>query len=349
MTTAATDGTRSLFAATRNVPYYALGNRPTKTITDYREMMVETGIDKVHYDIAPAPIPDGVSRFLTPTNHVSWVNPFNGEREILGTVGDKYRVLQPDDVFGVFGDLKHPWDVMAIIDGGRGMFGTIAWERAITLDPNGANEEVKTWLTIKSSNDGSGALVGGRSAMRFICFNMFRAMFKGLSDKFVVRHTESAQARLAAVRKELAATDTFYGMVETASREMFETTLTDDAFWGIVKEDLFPRPEAEKKGAETKWENKMELIAESWNHGNNAAIRNTVYGGMQTMLEFNQWGRNIQHGRDTVSSVNGLTAGVENFWSAGAGLDPVTEKFRGDMWSRFYNLVPEKKRTLTLT
>jgi hypothetical protein len=345
---AATDGTRSLFAATRTIPYYALGTRTDKRITDYREMMVAAGIDGVRYDKVPAPLPDGAARFVTPTYFNTWVNPFNGETEVVGTVGEKYTNIQPDDVFGIFRDLNHPWDTMGILDGGRSMFGTIAWERDIVLDPNGADEVIKSWLAIKSSNDGSGSLIGGRTSMRFDCFNMFRMMFKGLSDKFRVPHTKSAQTRLAIVRAELNKTDKFYDMVETASREMFQTTLTDDAFWSIVKEEMWPAPEEDKKGAATKWENKMELVAESWNAKQNERIRNTVYGGFQTILEYNQWGRNIQHGRDTVSSVTGLTAGVENFYQAGAGFDTATDNFRGDLFGRFYDLVPADKRTLTV-
>lgn len=341
----ATEG-RSLFAATRTVPYYALGKRTDKRITDYREMMQFAGIPEAPFSLTEAPLPDGVARFVVPTNHVIFDNPFNGEREVIGTVGERFHVLQPVDVFGVFGDLSHPWDVMAMMDNGRSMFGTIAWERDITLDPNGANEVIKSWLAIKASNDGTGSLIGGRTSMRFDCFNMFRMMFRGLSDKFVIRHTMSAKERMAKVRKEIAATDKFYGLVETASREMFQTTLTDDAFWSIVKEEMWPKPEEEKKGAATKWETKMELVAESWNHKNNAAIRNTVYGGFQTILEYNQWGRNIQHGRDTVSSVNGLPAGQENFWQAAAGFDNVTDKFRGNLFERFYSLVPADKRTV---
>jgi hypothetical protein len=350
MTTAASSDTRTLFAATRTVPYYSLGQRPTKRITDYKEMMQVAGIPERPFRVEPAPLPKGVSRFVVPTNHVLWENPFNGETEILGTVGDRFVVLQPDDVFGIFGDLSHPWDVMGLLDNGRSMFGTIAWERDITLDPNGANEVIKSWLAIKASNDGTGSLIGGRSSMRFDCFNMFRMMFKNLSDRFVVRHTMSAQAKMALIRKELAATDTFYGMVETASREMFQTPLTDDAFWNIVKQDVWPEPEAEKKAAVTKWETKMELVAESWNHKNNAAIKNTVYGGFQTLLEYNQWGRNIQTGgaRATVSSVTGLAAGTENFWQAGAGFDAQTDKFRADTFGRFYDLVPAAKRTLVV-
>jgi hypothetical protein len=350
MPTAVSDGTRSLFAATRNVPFYSLGQRPDRRITDHREMMEVAGIPARPFRVEPAPLPKGVSRFITPTNHVLWENPFNGETEVLGTVGDRFVVLQPDDVFGIFQDLAHPWDVMGLMDNGRSMFGTIAWERDITLDPQGANEVIKSWLAVKASNDGTGSLIGGRSTMRFDCFNMFRMMFKNLSDKFVVRHTMSAQAKIALIRKELAATDTFYGMVETASREMFQTTLTDDAFWKIVKEEMWPVPEADKKGAQTKWDTKMELVAESWNHQNNAAIRNTVYGGFQTILEYNQWGRNIQTGgaRAEVSSVTGLAAGTENFWQAGAGFDNVTDKFRGNLFERFYDLVPSEKRTLAV-
>lgn len=346
MVTAVSNGTRSLFASEREVPYYKLGHRTNRRITDHQEMMKEAGIDKVHYETVEAVLPDGVSRFIVPTNHVLWTNPFTGEQEIIGTVGSKYNVLQPNDVFGVFKGLKHPWTTMGIINDGREMFGIIEWEKTITLDPNGANEEIKTWLTVRSSNDGTGSLVGGRTSMRFICFNMFRTMFRGLEDKFSIRHTMSAQDKIAKVNLELAKTDVFYDAQEKAVTEMFQTSLTDEAFWKIVKEDFFPKPEEDKRGAFTKWDNKMGLIAEAWNHQNNAAIHGTVYGAWQALLEYNQWGRNVQHGRSAVSSVTGLPAGEENFWQAGAGFDNSTETFRADSFRRFYDLVPNRSLTV---
>lgn len=327
---AVSNGTRSLFAATREVPYYNLGARPNKRITDHREMMKFAGIDKVEYRLIPAPLPEGVSSFVVPTNHVVWDNPLTGESEVVGTVGDRYHLIQPDTTFGLFEGLNRPWDTMGIIRNGREMFGTIEWEREISLDPNGADEKVKTWLAVRTSNDGTGSLVGGRSSMRFICFNMFRTMFRDLSDKFTVRHTLSHEERIAQIKVELAKTDTYFGLQEQVVTQMFQTTLTDDAFWNIVKNEVFPKPEENKKGAETKWENRMGLISEAWTGVPNAGIRNTVYGGWQALLEANQWGRNIQKNREN---------GLENFNLAGAGFDAATEKFRQSMFERFYSLV----------
>jgi hypothetical protein len=341
--------TRSLVATANRTPsFYRLGQQVNERITDVDRMMEVTGIDKVHYDIEPAVLPEGVARFITPTNHTTWVNPFTGEKEILGTVGGKYTVIQPRDVFGLFEGLKHPWDAMGLFNDGRSMFGAIEWEREISLDPNGVDEKIKSWLVVRSSNDGSGALTGGRTAMRWECTNQFRMMFKNLNDKFLVKHTESAHKRMAVIKAELAKTDTYFDLVEKASKEMYRAPLTNDAFWSIVKTEMFPRPEKDVRGAEKKWENKMELIASAWNAPHNANVHGTVYGGFQTLLEWNQWGRNIQHGRDTVSSVTNLPAGEENFWSAGAGFDPTVENFRGNVFKRFYDLVPAKDRSLTV-
>lgn len=342
MTTAVSDGVRSLFASERDVPFYRLGTTTNKRITDYRQMMKVAGIEDVRYSLTPAILPPGADRFVSGTNHVLWTNPLSGAVEVIGTVGDRYRLLQPNDVFGVFGDLRHPWEVMGVIDKGRGMFGAISWEREISLDPNGADEKIKSSLVVKAANDGGGSVIGGRQNMRFTCFNMFRAYFRGLSDKFTVRHTESAQARLALVKAELRKTDTYFDLTEKVSKEMFATPLPDAEFWKIVEAEYAIRPDENKRGALTRHENKMGLISEAWKAAPNAAIRGTVYGGMQALLEFNQWGRLTQNGRSGSSVVAGLTEGQENFWAAGAGFDNQTDKFRGDLFRRFYSLVPNQ-------
>lgn len=328
---------RSLFAAERTIPYYKLGTVTNRRITDPVEMMHETGIDKVEYTLFEAPLPEGVDRFVTPTNHIKWTNPLTGSRDVVGTVGDRYAVIQPRQVFGLF-DLGKPWEVMGIINEGREMFGSIAWERDIVLDPNGADEKVRSWLTVRSSNDGSGALVGGRSSMRFTCFNMFTARFKNLADKFSVRHTLNAQAKIAKIKAELAKTDVFFDVQETAITEMFQSPLVDRAFWKLVEAE-FPKPDKDAaKVAVTKHERRMELIAEAWNANQNAPVKNTVYGGWQAMLEASQWGRNVQTGRGE--------RGTENFYRAGAGFDTATDSFRHRQFEAFYSMVPNRSLTL---
>ena len=341
-TTAVSDGKRSLFAAERTVPYYRLGTVTNKRITDHRAMMKHAGIDKVRYGITDAPLPEGFDGFVTPTRHTFWDNPVDGKRWILGTVGERYTLIQPDDVFGLFSGLGHPWEVMGIINDGREMFGSIEWEREVTLDPNGADEKVRSWLTVRSSNDGSGSLVGGRSSMRFTCFNMFTARFKNLADKFSVRHTLSAAQKMAKIRLELAKTDEFFNVQEVAIREMFEAPMVEKEFWSIVESE-FPRPEKvgdkdPAKAAVTKWENRMEMISQAWRTDANAGIHGTVYGGWQAMLEASQWGRNIQEGRGE--------RGHENFWRAGAGFDAQTEGNRLHLFDRFYSQVPDRSLTL---
>ena len=342
MPTAVSKGGRSLFAAERTVPYYRLGTVTNKRITDHREMMKYAGIDKVEYGVTDAVLPEGFDGFVTPTRHTYWTNPLTGEKMILGTVGERYTLIQPEPVFGLFSGLDHPWEVMGIINDGREMFGSIEWEREVTLDPNGADEKVRSWLTVRSSNDGSGALVGGRSSMRFICFNMFVSRFKNLADKFSVRHTLSAEQKMNKIRLELARTDEYFSVQEVAIREMFETPMVEKAFWNIVESE-FPRPEkvGEKdpaKAAVTKWENRMELISQAWRAPANAGIHGTVYGGWQAMLEASQWGRNIQEGRGE--------RGTENFWRAGAGFDAQTENMRLNLFDRFYSEVPDRSLAL---
>jgi len=71
---------------------------------------------------------------------------------------------------------------------------------------------------------------------------------------------------------------------------MIETELTKVQFNQIV--DLaYPKPESDKKGALTKWENKIELLDEIYGGDTNGMIAGNAWGAYNALTERLDWYR----------------------------------------------------------
>ncbi len=73
----------------------------------------------------------------------------NTQTDILGVVGERYHVLQNEDLFS-FGDNildgGGRWETAGAIKGGRVVFGSLALERETILDKDGIADKVNTYL-----------------------------------------------------------------------------------------------------------------------------------------------------------------------------------------------------------
>jgi phage/plasmid-like protein (TIGR03299 family) len=120
-------------------------------------------------------------------SHRATVNRENGE--ILGIVGDRYRICQNRDAFnwlktipglrvdtaGAFGRGEKVWILGEDVDGAFSIRG----------------EEMRAYLLFFNSHDGSLKIGGGFTPTRVVCWNTFSmALSRGLLNAFTLRHTE---------------------------------------------------------------------------------------------------------------------------------------------------------------
>lgn len=312
----ASDGTRDLFASHRMPAWHGLGNVFTDEVTDYKTMLVKAGLDGWEVHEVPAEV-EG-HRFVTPTKHI--VANIGGEKVILGTTGERYEIVQNEDAFSFLQSLNDGarWETAGAIKDGRTVFGSIALDREIVLDPNGVADVVKSYLLVSSSHDGSGCVRGGRTGVRVVCQNTLNIALPGIEQGFKFRHTMTVAERMALGAEEWRKNNVYFDAFEQEAQSLLKQKVTDKAYYGLVT-TLFPKPEEDVKGAVKKWEKRQELFTQAWKGKPNAGIKGTGWGAFNALTEANQWGRNIQTGREN---------GQENFYAAGAGFDIPTNKFR---------------------
>lgn len=265
--------------------------------------------------------------FVKETLHVTRDNPFKkGQKDVLGTVGGRYRIFSNEEIFN-FGDNltngRRRWETAGSINGGTTIFATLVQTDDIVLDPNGSADTIRKYLMLTSSHDGSSTMLAKKVNIRVVCQNTLNVALKEHGDEFRIRHTDGMDTKLEDAKRALGFAEEYDVEFEAAAQKMMETQVTKDEFWSLVK-DIYPEPEDNKRGRQTKWETKTQEIMWVWGDGVETVgtLPDSAWKAFNVLTEYNQWFRQVRSGN------------VENFMAAGAGFDNVTNSFRQDLWNR---------------
>jgi len=298
------------YASLRTPAYHKLGTVFQDEVTT-SEMLSLANLDNWSVRLEEIPLPDNYTttteNFLVVRDH-----PADKQPNVLSVVGKRYKTLQNEDLFA-FGDNLLDggrWEVAGSLKNGRIVFGALALERETVLDPNGVRDVVKNYLAISTSHDGSSAVQATVTPIRLTCMNTHTAVFrKGAKHSFKLRHTQSIDGRVAQAREALGLANAYLDEFDKLAQAMIETEITKTQFNRIV--DLaYPKPEEDKKGAFTKWENKIDLLEEIYVGDTNGMIAGNAWGAYNALTERLDWFR-TSRGND------------ESLLMGTAGFDPV--------------------------
>jgi hypothetical protein len=313
--------------ASRQPASCIVGDVFTEEVKDSATMLAKANL--AGWDVRLRPL-DSDARRTKETFEVLRTNPHDGGLDRLGVSGERYGTVQNETAFAMFDGLDPVWEAAGSFKNGAVVYGQATTDYTIVLDPQGAADEIKPHIVVSTTHDGSGALRIGRTAMRLDCYNQFNLMFgKGLQHSISVRHTLNVADRIKAIMLAWKTNNLYYDALSVEANALFAQAASDKQFFGIVEKFMGDRPELNTKGAQTKWDNSMELYAEAWRGQPNEKARGTAWGVFNALIERNQWGRTIQ-------KTNG---GVENFAMAGMGFDVPTNTFRQNAFEAARSLV----------
>lgn len=242
--------------------------------------------------------------FAVPQYAVVRDNPFiTDQQDVLSVVGGRYRVFQNEELFA-FGDNLlsggGQWETGGSIRDGRTVFGSLSLNKDVIIDPTGAGDTVKTYLLVTTSHDGTTAIQAMVTPVRVVCQNTLNMALAGAKQSFKIRHTANADGRVSEARNALGLAFKYVDAFEAEAKTLFETSVTKDQFDSII-ELAYPKPEADVKGALTRWENKRDTLMGIWEGKGSledvagpdttAAIRGTAWGALNTLTERLDWYR----------------------------------------------------------
>jgi len=293
------------FASFREPAWHGLGTVFTEEKTT-TEMLSAANLSNWNVRLEDVNIPSHLSSDKN-YQYVVRTNPTdNSQTDILGVVGERYHVLQNEDLFS-FGDNildgGGRWETAGSIRGGRVVFGSLALERETVLDPSGVADKVKTYLLINTSHDGSIAIQASITPVRVVCANTLNLALgskrgkNAIKQSFKIRHTQTANGKVQIARETLGLANKYMDAFDVMAKAMIEKEITAGQFNDIILA-AYPKPEKDSKGAVKKWENKVDVINDIYTGEFNGMIANTAWGAFNALTERLDWHRSARGGNN---------------------------------------------------
>jgi len=306
------------FASLREPAWHGLGTVFTEEKTT-SEMLVAANLNNWNVRLEDMPIPSHLSSDKE-YQYVVRTNPTDKtQTDILGVVGERYHVLQNEDLFS-FGDNildgGGRWETAGSLKGGRQVFGSLALERETVLDPNGVADVVKTYLLINTSHDGSIAIQASITPVRVVCANTLNVALNrtkkkdGVKQSFKIRHTQTANGKVAIARQTLGLANAYMDEFDKMAHAMIAKEISAKDFNDIILA-AYPKPDKDTKGAVKKWENKVDMINDIYTGEYNGMISGNAWGAFNALTERLDWYRSARGGNS------------ESMFAAASGFDPV--------------------------
>lgn len=234
-------------------------------------------------------------------------NPFDGETDVLGVVGSRYRVFQNEELFS-FGDNildgGGTWETAGSIKNGTVVFGALSLNREITVN----GETTDNYLLVSSSHDGSHPIQASVTPIRVVCNNTLTfAIGKGgksAKQSFRIRHTQTTDGRVAEARQALGVAHAYLDAFEDEMKELINVSVNDKKFHDIIT-TAYPKPEATniKKGeilkggamaSQTRWESKLDTLKDIW--ASETTPEKNAWTALNAMTERLDWHRQSRNG-----------------------------------------------------
>ena len=315
-----TYGDMAAFASLREPAWHMLGTVIDNEVST-KEMLELAHLDNWNVRLEPVSLPGRSHKEFFATVRT---NPFDGEADVLGVVGERYKVLQNEELF-TFGDALLDggrWETAGSIKNGTVVFGSLALDRETNLDPNGRGDKVNNYLLVHTSHDGSLAIQASVTPVRVVCQNTLNMAVgykgKGAKQSFRIRHTATLQGKVQAAREALGLANKYLDEFDKIAAEMIAKEISDQKFFEIVNA-VYPKPDDNAKGAMTKWENKIDVLNDIYNGPTCVNIKGTAWGGYNAMTERLDWYRSPRGGN------------TESVLAAASGFDPSTTTAKNNM------------------
>ena len=305
------------FASFREPAWHGLGT-VFDTEKNTAEMLAAANLNNWNVRLEDMPIPSHLTsdkqyQYVVRTNPTT-----NTQTDVLGVVGERYHVLQNEDLFS-FGDNildgGGRWETAGSLKGGRVVFGSLALERETVLDPNGVADVVKTYLLINTSHDGSIAIQASITPVRVVCANTLNVALNrtkkkdGVKQSFKIRHTQTANGKVQIARQTLGLANAYMDEFDKMAHAMIAKEISAKDFSDIILA-AYPKPDKDTKGAVKKWENKVDMINDIYTGEYNGMISGNAWGAFNALTERLDWYRSARGGSN------------ESILASASGFDP---------------------------
>lgn len=183
--------------------------------------------------------------------------------KVLGIVGNKYHVVQNQDLFTFFDPVidrnKHIYHTGGVLKEGRVVWLLAKLDRSFYVVDD---DRVDSYVLLASSHDGTMNVTLKHTPIRVVCWNTLSAALVGNHSMVQIRHTRSAEAELRLAHKVMGLTTKSMDQM----RELAETLLSKSISGRFLKqfvETVFPSQRDKEKRPTNRHLEPIEMLFES--------------------------------------------------------------------------------------
>lgn len=150
-------------------------------------------------------------------------------------------------------------------------------------------EEIRTYLLMTNSHDGSMALGAFITPIRVRCWNTNNMAMRKARAQFRLRHTARIEGRILQAREALGITFQYLAEFKESAEFLAAKSVTDDQVAELFRTAVWPIPE---DFSEARLENhhSMKALDVYYSSPTLEGIRGTAWGALQAVTEYVDWG-----------------------------------------------------------
>lgn len=270
------------FVQKRGVPWHGLGN-PLADLVDATAMRAASGLDWV-VDQRPLFTTGIDGQSVKVEGKVANIRATDDQ--VLGVVGDRYKIIQNEALFDFSDallDAGAVYETAGSLRNGKRVF--ISMEVPEGVSVAGDNGAVKSYVLVTNGHDGLHPMRAVITPVRVVCQNTLNAALGSVRSSFTLRHTAKMEGRVAQARTALGIAHNFMVEFREGAEQLIEKKISYDVADRLIA-SIFPAGEEEKEKGEKFSRRAMDTRAILRNAENLDGIRETGWGVYNAIAEY---------------------------------------------------------------
>jgi phage/plasmid-like protein (TIGR03299 family) len=292
----------SMFSV-RQVPWHGLGavlDTPPATIV---EAIERSGLgwrvarEPIAIDDGPAATVDDWGMPRCEEVPGWWANVRQDTREVLGIVGERYRIVQNVEAFQfvdqLIGSAMH-FETAGSLNGGRRIWVLARLPEQIEV----GGDPVRPYVLLMNSHDGSTAVVAASTPVRVVCQNTLNWGIDRARQKYSIRHTERIREHVHQARRVLDLSTNYYEQFKRLGDQLATERLTEAQLQRIL-DGVYPSGMDDVTSDRTRRsrEQTKHQIVELFLHGDTQGnAPGTKWVAVNAIIEYADWVRPLNAG-----------------------------------------------------
>jgi phage/plasmid-like protein (TIGR03299 family) len=167
-----------------------------------------------------------------------WANVRQDTRQVLGIVGDRYRIVQNDEAFQfvdqLIGSAMH-FETAGSLHGGRQVWVLARLPEHIEV----GGDPVRCYVLLLNSHDGSTAVVAASTPVRVVCQNTLNWALARAHQRYSIRHTDKIREHVHQARRVLELSIDYYEQFKHTGDQLASQRISEAQLRRVLDE-LYP-------------------------------------------------------------------------------------------------------------